>query len=112
MIVSDVGEKVAVSVTVTLTVPGLKPVAVAETCVDPMATPVTCGLAAGTCCPAGMKTLAVTVAIAVLLLVKSMVTPPAGAGAVRLTTRLVDCPGATVTDAGRLIKPSTVGVAV
>ena len=69
----------------------------------PIATPVTCGLAEATVEPAATKTLAVTVAIDVLLLVKLTVTPPVGAGVERLKARLLVCAGARIRPVARLI---------
>ena len=55
-------------------------------------------------CPAAMNTLAVTVAIDVSLLAKLTVTPPVGAGAVRLIGKLTLCPRPIAGSAPRLIK--------
>ena len=90
-----VGLKVAATVTVAVRVAGAKPGANAVIVDVPMVTPVTCGLAAGVCCPAGTKTLAVTVATVVALLVKVTVVPPGGAGLGRLRAKLIIWPGAT-----------------
>src|SRR5690606_19185187 len=63
---------------------------------EPTATPVTCGLLAGTTAPSGMTTEEVTVTTPVSLLSSRMVVPPAGAGSLRLTGRLLACPGDSV----------------
>src|SRR3982074_2636799 len=93
--VSEVGLTEAVTVTWTERVSGANPVAVALTLTVPMVTPVTGGFVAAACAPAGTKTLAVMVAMVMSLLVKLTVTPPGGAGDVRLNARLLVCPGAT-----------------
>jgi hypothetical protein len=89
------GLNVAVTVTFATRVAGAKPGANAVIVDVPMTTPVTCGFAAGVCWPAGMKTLAVTVATVGALLVKVTVVPPGGAGLGRLRARLCIWPGAT-----------------
>jgi hypothetical protein len=94
---SEAGLNAAVTVTCTVPVSGANPAAEAVITVDPIATPVTCGFAAGTCWPCGTKTLGVIVATAEFPLLKLMVIPPVGASEDRLTARLPDCPGATVT---------------
>ena len=53
--------------------------------VVPIATPVICGFCEPSLNPAGMNTLGVIVAAAVLLLVKVTVTPPGGAITPRLS---------------------------
>lgn len=94
LMLTEVGLSEAVTVTVTVPVSGAKPTAVAVTCVEPMATPVTCGFAAGMSRPAGTKTLDVMVATEVLALLKLIVRPPGGAAKERLTGRLPLWPGA------------------
>jgi hypothetical protein len=84
----EVGLSEEVTVTETATVSGANPAALAVICAEPMATPVTCGLAAGINAPAGTNTLGVTVATAVFVLAKSMVKPPVGAATDKLTGRL------------------------
>ena len=70
----------------------------------PIETPVTMGLVAGTCRPAGMNTDCVTVATDGLLLVSVTVTPPAGAGIPKLSDIPTVLPGATDRFCPRLIK--------
>lgn len=60
-------------------------------------------MAEATVKPAGTKTLAVTVAIDVLLLTKFTVTPPVGAGEERLNARLLVWPGPRIRPVARLI---------
>ena len=100
---SEVGFVEAVTVTWTACVSGAKPVALAVILTVPMVTPVTCGLDEATVEPAATKTLAVTVAIDVLLLTKFTVTPPVGAGLERLKARLLVWAGATIKPVARLI---------
>ena len=100
---SEVGVTEAVTVTWTDCVSGAKPVADAVMLALPIVTPVTCGFVDATFAPAGTKTLAVTVATAVLLLTKFTVTPPAGAGVERLKARLLVCAGASTRPVARLI---------
>src|SRR6266478_6059037 len=69
----------------------------------PKETPVTVGLAAGICCPWAMKTLELTVPTAGLLLVRLIVTPPAGAGMPMLSARPELWPGATTRPWARVI---------
>jgi hypothetical protein len=66
------------------TYPGAEAVKVTE----PMSLPVTRGSVTGVVAPAGMKTLAGdTLTSPILVLLKEMVTPPVGAGTLRLTGR-------------------------
>ncbi len=82
------------SATVTARVSGAKPDAAAVTVVVPSATPVIWGLFGGTNAPLGMITGDVTVAMAVLAIVRFTTTSPT-AGVERLIGRLADCPGPT-----------------
>jgi len=86
---SEVGLVDAVTVTCTDCASGANPVALAVMLTVPIVTPVTCGLVEATVAPPGTKTLAVTVAMAVLALVKFTVTPPVGAGEERLNAMLL-----------------------
>ena len=90
------GGKDAVSETLTVRMSGANPAAEAVMVVEPYPTPVICGLVEGSLVPAGTTTLGVTVATAVLLLLKLTVTPPVGATTPRLKARLDVWPGATV----------------
>src|SRR5687767_4261489 len=72
----DAGVKLSVTVTFTVLVSGANPGALAVIDAVPGTPPVICGLAEGMRKPAGMKTLGVTVATFVSLLVNVMVTPP------------------------------------
>jgi hypothetical protein len=56
----------------------------------PRLMPVTCGCVAGDAAPPAMKTLGVTVTFEVSLLVNVTVTPPAGAGAGKITASVAD----------------------
>jgi len=98
------GLNAAVTVTDTFAVSGAKPMAVAFTRVDPMVTPVTWGLAAGTISPAGTNTLGVIVATAVFALAKLIVRPPGGAANERLMGKLPDWPGARTGMAPKLMR--------
>ena len=80
---------------------------------EPMPAPVTCGCVAGTVAPCGMTTLAgVTVTFEASLLFSVTVTPPAGAGAGRVTVNGADWPNLTGVLAGDLIAPVTFTAAV
>ena len=72
---------------------------------DPRLMPLTCDGVAGDVVPPAMKTLGVTVAFEVSLLDSRTVTPPAGAGAGKVTGSMTACPSPTVVLAGRLIAP-------
>ena len=56
----------------------------------PRLMPVTCGCVAGDAVPPAMKTLGVTVTFEVSLLFSVTVTPPAGAGAGKVTAKAAD----------------------
>ena len=99
-------------VIVTFVLAGLKPGAEAVIVVWPMLTPVNCGGEAGVVAPAGMKTVAVTVAFEVSLLTSVMVTPPAGAPTGKLTANGTDCPAGSDTLCGRLIGPKSTTIAL
>jgi hypothetical protein len=99
-----VGVSEEVTVTVTATVSGANPAALAVICADPIDAPVTCGFAAGSTAPAGTKTLGVTVATAVLVLAKLIVNPPVGAATERLTGRLAFCDGAKTGTVPKLMR--------
>jgi hypothetical protein len=98
-----VGVNVTLTCTFAVRVSGAKPGATAVICAVPMLTPFTCGLETGIVCPAAMNKLGVIVAIDVSLLAKLTVTPPAGAGAVRLIGKLTLCPRPIAGRAPRLI---------
>jgi len=85
-----VGLKEAATVTWTTLVSGPNPVAEAVMKVEPIATPVTCGLVAPVCAPCGTKMPGVMVATVGSAEMKAMVTPPGPAGEERLTARLED----------------------
>jgi len=72
---------------------------------DPRPTPVTCGCVVGVVAPAATSTVDVTVTLDGSLLVKVTVTPPAGAGVVRVTASGPDCPTPTVTPAANVMEP-------
>ena len=72
---------------------------------DPRLMPLSCDGVAGDVVPPAMKTLGVTVAFEVSLLASRTVTPPAGAGAGKVTGSMMACPSPTVVLAGRLIAP-------
>src|SRR3954453_11977446 len=71
----------------------------------PRLTPVTWGGVVGVVVPAAITTVDVTVALEGSLLVKVTVTPPAGAGVVRVTGIGTDCPTPTVKPLGSVIEP-------
>ena len=100
----ELGLSESVTVTVTAAVSGANPAAVAVTCVAPIATPVTCGFAAGMNRPAGTKTLGEMVATELFALAKLMVNPLAGAAKDKLTGKLPLCPGANVGMVPKLIR--------
>ena len=100
----ELGLSESVTVTVTAALSGANPAAVAVTCVAPIATPVTCGFAAGMNRPAGTKTLGEMVATELLALAKLMVNPLAGAAKDKLTGKLPLCPGANVGMVPKLIR--------
>lgn len=77
-------------VTWTWALPDVKPGAEALMFADPRLRPVTCGCVAGHELPAAMKTLGGTVAVEVSLLARETVTPPAGAGAGKVTGNSAD----------------------
>ena len=71
---------------------------------DPRLMPFTFGITAGVVEPAGTKILrGVTVMVSVLLLVRPMNTPPAGAGAPKAIGYRTERPGATVAPVGKTI---------
>ena len=75
--------------TVAVPLPEVKPTAEAVMLADPMPVPVNCGGVAGVVAPAAMVTVAGdTVTLVVSLLASVTVTPPAGAGADRVISRL------------------------
>jgi hypothetical protein len=76
---------------------------VAESVVDPLATPV--AVVVTDVPPAGIVTELGTVAIAVLRVLRLMTAPPLGAGVVTVTTKFTVPPGGTRIDAGRTIWP-------
>src|SRR5450755_2791110 len=85
------GVNVMVPLTCTGWLAEVNPVAVAETLLDPNATPVTCGCDEGVVWPAAMNTEeGEIVSAAVLLLCNETVTPPAGAGADSVTEKVTD----------------------
>src|SRR6202011_1232432 len=72
---------------------------------DPRLMPLTCAGVAGDVVPPAIKTLGVTVALEVSLLASRSVTPPADAGAGKVTGSVAACPSPSVVLAGRLIAP-------
>jgi hypothetical protein len=87
------GEKKLVpppAVTWTWALPDVKPGADAVMFADPSLRPLTCGVVAGHEFPAVMKTLDGTIATEVSLLTNETVTPPAGAGAGKVTGNSAD----------------------
>ena len=86
--------------TVTVPLADARPVPEAVMVADPMPVPVTWGCAAGAVAPAAMKTLAGTVTLAVSLLLRLTVTPPAGAAWDRVTANAADWPRFTDTADG------------
>jgi hypothetical protein len=64
---------------------------------DPMPAPVTCGAGVALVAPAAIVTLAGAVTFVVSLLASVIVTPPAGAGADRVTVKFFDRPKPTDT---------------
>ncbi len=78
------------AVTWTWALPGVKPGADAVILADPRLMPLTSGCVCGTVVLAAIKTLGVTVAVEVLLLANETVTPPAGAGADKVTWSAMD----------------------
>ena len=78
---------------------------------EPISTPVTCGCMAGVVAPSAIRTLAgATVIFEVSLLVSATVTPPAGAGAPKVTPNETDRPNPSDRFAGRPIVPGTTTV--
>ena len=96
-------------VTVTVPLPEVKPVAEAVMVADPMPTPVT--VAEPLIAPAAMLMLAGAGTFVASLVVKFMVTPPAGAGDDSVTGKLVDKLSPTE-GLPKAIPPGTVTVAV
>ena len=97
---------VSSAATVTLEEVPAKPWAAALTVTCPGFCPEICAPVAGVVKPAPINTLGVTVTTLVSVLVRLIVTPPAGAGAARLTANGVDWPCVTVTLAGRDMAPN------
>ena len=110
MTVSDVGEMLNVSVTVTVCESGAKPAAVAVMAAVPIATPCTTGFDAGIWSPCGMNTLGVTVAIEMSLLDRVTVTPPDGAGMPMLSAMPALLPGATTSPVPSVMRLLVVAV--
>jgi len=73
---------------------------------DPNAMPFSLGWEVGAVAPAGMETFGVTVTFDGLLLARVMKTPPAGAGAPRVTAKGADSPTFTVAFAGKRMPPA------
>lgn len=91
LIVRLVGEKAAVAVTLTVPVPGVKPIAKPVMVAEPMLMPLICGCVAGVVWPAAMVTLAGVMVTFELSLEDSVtVVPPAGAAADKATENVVD----------------------
>lgn len=93
MVTPPTGEKKLpppLALTCTRELPGAKPGADAVMLADPGLTPLICGWVAGTLALAAMKTLGVTVTVEESLLVNETVTPPAGAGADKVTGSVTD----------------------
>jgi hypothetical protein len=80
----------SLAVTRTWALPGVKPGADAVMLADPSLMPLTCGCVVEDVFLAAMKTLGVTVAVEVSLLASETVTPPAGAGADKVTWSATD----------------------
>lgn len=102
------GEKVRVTLTVTVSVSLISAGLDAVMCAVPSVPPTKVGCVAGVVWPPAMKTvLGVTLAFA-LSLIRVMVTPPTGAGVASVTGYVTDWPGATETFAGRKILPTVI----
>ena len=70
---------------------------------DPAPAPVTWGCTAGVVAPAAIDTLAGTVTLDGSLLSRATVSPPAGAGADKVTANAADCPSPTAVVPGTLM---------
>jgi hypothetical protein len=109
--VSVCGDKLKDAVVKTVCVVEPYPGPLAVMLAEPGPTPVICGCAAGSVCPAAISTEAgVMLTLVGSLLVKATVTPPVGAGADKLIGNGTVCPRPTEMFEGRLIPPDTVTV--
>lgn len=70
---------------------------------NPAVMPLICGGVFGDVAPVAMKILCVTVTLEVSLLTSVRKTPPAGAGADKVTGKDTDCPTVNVVLPGKLI---------
>ena len=106
--VNALGSKLRTPITFTVWLSPVKPTAEAVTVADPRATPATCAAVFGVVACSGMVTVWVTVSLDESLLASVIVTPPTGAGVVRLTCSGVDWPRPTLTLLCTEIRPRSV----